>query len=97
MYCDPQIGCLDVETNGALNSRVQATDEMNRSLARACEQHQIAFTGVDTWDFAKTSSGSLRLELSNSGHTTIEPALCLPVMERLREIILSSTLSGTST
>ena len=99
LACPPAVDynaiCLDVETNGALNSRVQATDEMNRSLARACEHHQIAFTGVDTWEFAKTSSGSLRLELSNSGHTTIDPVLCGPVMARLREIILSSTRPAT--
>ena len=87
---------LDVETDGALGSRVQATEEMNRSLEHACSSQQVAFTGVDTWDSAKTESGSLRLELSSSGHTTIDPALCGPVQERLRQVILTVTSTSSS-
>ena len=79
---------LTVEANGELCERVRATDELNRALERACVAHSVAFTGVDTWAFARTASGCLRPELSTSGHSTIDPKCCAPVHERLRRIIL---------
>ena len=80
----------EVLSNGALSERVQATDTLNAALAAACVAAGIAFSGVDTWAFARTPSGSLKPELSTSGHSSIDPALCAPVHECLRKIILAA-------
>ena len=58
------------------------------TIAGACAAHDVACTGVGTWSFASTESGRRKPELSTSGHVTIDPTLCTPVHERLRQIIL---------
>jgi hypothetical protein len=84
---DYETAKLDVESEGALSLRVRATQTLNTALARSCAAQAVAFTGVDTWAFARTSHGSLRPELSSSGRTTIDPKLCTPIHEVLRELI----------
>lgn len=73
-------------SKGTLATRVQATELLNTALAEACAKEGVAFTGVDTWDFAKSENGSLRPELSD-GHVHIESALCGPVHQRIRQLL----------
>merc|ERR1719183_781374 len=63
---------------GKLSSRVETTDLLNKSLEAACLKYGVAFTGADTWDFAKNAAGALRRELSDL-HVHIESSLCGPV------------------
>ena len=94
LACPPAVDYREynpgVEANGELSIRMQAVQQLNRALARACDAHGVLFTGIDTWAFAQTHSGSLRPELSSSGHSTIDPGLCAPVHETLRRCILAA-------
>ncbi len=78
----------DVEAHGDLGERVHATELLNEALARACDRHGVLFSGVDTWEFARSASGTLKPELSTSGHSSIDPSLCAPVHQLLRRMIL---------
>lgn len=76
-----------VPVQGSLFDRVAATERLNSALADACNELYVGFTGTGTWDFAKSESGSLRKDHSD-GHVHIDSALCGPVHERLRNMLL---------
>merc|ERR1712113_289583 len=49
---------------GSLTARIAATESLNASLEAVCAEHEVTFTGADTWNFAQDSNGALRRDLS---------------------------------
>lgn len=79
---------------GSLLSRIAATDGLNAALKLACEERGIAFTGLDTWDFAKNRNGALERHLSD-GHVNIESRFCGSVQRRVLRLIVEGASSGS--
>ena len=72
---------------GDLCDRATATNALNNALQSACEESAgVLFTGADTFAFARTASGTLRLDCSD-GHVHVNAGLCAPVHRRLRRLI----------
>lgn len=72
---------------GDLHDRATATKALNDALQSACEESDgVLFTGADTFAFARTASGTLRLDCSD-GHVHVNAGLCAPVHRCLRRLI----------